>query len=239
MRLDNYISEKLWLSRNRAQFLISEKLVKVNGIIEVKNSLEIKEDFKIEIIEDKKKDFVSRSAVKLDYFLDEIKLKVDSKVCLDVWASTGGFTQVLILRWAKKVLAVDVGTSQLHEKIKCLENVFSYENTDIRSFKTEEKLGLITVDVSFISLDRIIDDIIGLMSNETYVIFLFKPQFEVGHDNLKKTWIPKNQKVIDKALLGFKLLCKEKGLNIKKISESKLLGEAWNLEYLMYMKLSD
>lgn len=247
MRLDQYIASNFGFSRNRAQFFIDEKLVKVNDKITTKASLQIEENDKVEIIEDKKVEFVARSAIKLDEFLKEIELDINWKTCLDVGASTWWFTQVLLNKWASQVVAVDVWTSQLHEKIKNDKRVISLENTDIRKIVNYELLitnykknwfDIIVVDVSFISLIKILDSLIWLSNADTKIILLFKPQFEVGRINLRKTWVPKNEKVIIEVLDKFKKICKEKGLKITKISESKLLGEAGNKEYLIFMKLS-
>lgn len=254
MRLDQYIKEKFGYTRNRAQFFITEKLVKVNSVITTKNSLDIKEEDIVEITEDKRKEFVSRSAVKLDDFLSTLDPSIDvtGKLCIDVWASTGWFTQVLLERWASKVFAVDVGTFQLSDKLRADDRVISLENTDIRLLSIEESklktaiqclqlekeyFEVITVDVSFLSLSKIIDNLIGLSGIGTHMILLFKPQFEVGKANMKKTWLPKNEWVVLVALDKFKRLCKEKWLKIKKISESTLPGEAWNKEYLIYIML--
>ncbi len=239
MRLDQFVSEKIWLSRNRAQFLISSWLVKVNWILEKKNWLQISDSDLVEIAEDRRKDYVSRSAVKLFDFLStsDLHVFVNWKKCLDVGASTWWFTQVLLDDMAYQVFAIDVGSSQLHEKIKSDSRVISKENTDIRSLDVKDfgsGLDLIVVDVSFISLSKIIDCLISLMSSDSRLIMLFKPQFEVGNSNLnKRTWVPKNQKIITIALNSFKCLCKEKGLEIIKISESSLPGESWNIEYFI------
>lgn len=316
MRLDQYIASNFGFSRNRAQFFIDEKLVKVNDKIITKTAFQVEESDKVEIIEDKRVEFVARSAIKLDEFLKEVELDISWKTCLDVGASTWWFTQVLLSRWACQVVAVDVWTSQLHKKIKNDKRVISLENTDIRELKIENwklkiekkldssfhsewqekeifssvipakagiqetkipnstiitdqksfldshfypkstsygahgndnrgnnqndlvissQFSLIVVDVSFISLNKILDSLINLSSNETRLILLFKPQFEVGKINLKKSWVPKNEKVIVEALDKFKKLCKEKGLKITKISDSKLPGEAWNKEYLIFI----
>jgi 23S rRNA (cytidine1920-2'-O)/16S rRNA (cytidine1409-2'-O)-methyltransferase len=107
------------------------------------------------------------------------KIIVKDFICLDVGASTGGFTQVLLQHGAKKIIALDVGTSQLHETLRAESRVISIENTDIRNVKLEDKFDIIVVDVSFISLRKIIPTLIELKSENTELILLFKPQFEV------------------------------------------------------------
>ena len=237
MRLDLYISSNFGHTRNRAQFLIKEGLVTVDSRIEKKPSYEIKEWTNIKIKEDPRVAYVSRSAIKLQSFLDEIELNLSNKKCLDVWSSTWWFTQVLLINWAKEVISVDVWTDQLNPILRNDKRVISFENTDIRDFSKKYKkrdLDTISVDVSFISLSKIIDSIFELWKEGTEYLILFKPQFEVWNKNLKKTGLPINQKVITEAIDRFKLLCKEKGLKIKKISLSSIEGEAWNKEYMIY-----
>jgi 23S rRNA (cytidine1920-2'-O)/16S rRNA (cytidine1409-2'-O)-methyltransferase len=115
------------------------------------------------------------------------------------------------------------------------------ENCDIRNLKKEdvwEKIDMIVVDVSFIWLAKILDSLLNLSSEKTELILLFKPQFEVGKINMKKTWVPKDAKVIIAALEKFRIVCKEKNLRTTKISESKLPGEAGNIEYFIHLNCS-
>ncbi|EKE26471.1 MAG: hemolysin A [uncultured bacterium (gcode 4)] len=237
MRLDRFISEKYDFSRNKAQFLVKEWLVKVNSKIIEKVSFDTKETDFIEIIEDRRNEFVARSAVKLYDFLDLIDLDVTDFICLDIWASTWWFSQVMLLRWAKLIYAIDVWTSQLHESIKNNSKIISFENTDIRKYESKEKFDLITVDVSFISLTKIISKIKELSSKNTNVILLFKPQFEVWKANIWKNWVVKDKKAITNSLDSFKKILKENGFQIQKLSESTLPGEAWNIEYLIFLKV--
>lgn len=255
MRLDQYIASNFGFSRNRAQFFIDEKLVKVNDKIVTKTALKIEENDKVEIIEDKRVEFVARSAIKLEEFLKEVEIDISWKVCLDVGASTWWFTQVLLNKWVSQVVAVDVWSSQLHEKIKNDKRVISLENTDIRELRINNweliiennskiltlnsKFSLIVVDVSFISLIKILDSLIWLSNADTKIILLFKPQFEVGRINLRKTWVPKDDKIVIASLDKFKFECKNIGFKIIKISESKLRGEAGNKEFFILMNLND
>ncbi len=143
MRLDLCIAEKYSMSRNKARQLIEAGLVSVNEQSVVKPSFEIIGDEEIGLQEDKRIKWVSRSAGKLDGFLDQIagknkSMSILGAFCLDVGSSTGGFTQVLLERGAVHVDAVDVGTDQLHEKIRTDSRVMSYEQTDIRSFMNRD-----------------------------------------------------------------------------------------------------
>jgi len=179
VRLDTYFSEKFSMTRNRARFCIDSNLVLVNGIMINKVSYDVKEKDFVTLQEDKRSSFVARSAVKLDDFLINNNFIVKDFICLDVGASTGGFTQVLLQHGAKKVVALDVGTSQLHESLQSDSRVISLENTDIREVKLEEVFNLIVVDVSFISLRKIVPSLQENISENTQIILLFKPQFEV------------------------------------------------------------
>ena len=165
-------------SRTKAQLLIKEGYVAVDGYVVDKPSFKAKEDAKIEIFGETR--FVSRAARKLKGFLDVHLVTIEGKRCLDVGASTGGFTQILLERGAKSVTALDVGTSQLHETLRNDERVLSVESTDIREFQSKQPFEVVTCDVSFISLHHILSDLERLANG--VLILLFKPQFEVGRE---------------------------------------------------------
>jgi 23S rRNA (cytidine1920-2'-O)/16S rRNA (cytidine1409-2'-O)-methyltransferase len=238
MRLDQYISQKLWVSRNKAQFFIEQEKVKVNSKIITKLSYLVKETDKVEE-NIQEINYVSRSALKLKWFLEENNIELIDMVCLDIGSSTGWFTQVLLEKWVKKVYALDVGTSQLHETLKGNSKIVSIENTDIRKFDKniiKEEINLIVCDISFISLTLIIDSILELMSKQTKAILLFKPQFEVWSENLTKMWVPKSEKVIKEKFDNFCLILKEKWVKIQLIKESSLPWENWNKEIFVFTK---
>lgn len=238
MRLDQYISQKLWVSRNRAQFFIEQEKIKVNSKIITKLSYLVKETDKVEE-NINEINYVSRSALKLKWFLEENNLQVSGMNCLDIWASTWWFTQVLIEKWVKKVYAVDVWTSQLHDSLKWNDKIISIENTDIRKIDKnllKEELDLIVCDVSFISLNLLIDSILNLMNNKTLVLLLFKPQFEVGSENLTKLWLPKNEEIIKAKFDNFCLLLEKKSVKIQLIKESSLTWENGNKEIFIFIK---
>ncbi len=181
MRLDLYLSKNFDIqSRNKALELILSNKVRVDGKIVSKASFLVDEKMKIELLEE---DFyVSRAAYKLKYFLDELKNKneinLKDKIALDIGSSTGGFTQILLEFDIQKVVCVDVGSNQLHEKIKKDKKIEFFENCDIRDFKSDISFDIVTCDVSFISILKIIDSINSLDFKN--IIILFKPQFEVG-----------------------------------------------------------
>jgi len=229
MRLDSYLVENGFCdSRTKAQNIIKNSFVKIDGKIIKKSSYKVQSDNVVKMIEHKS--FVSRSAVKLDEFLSELNLDIKGFVTLDIGSSTGGFTQVLLEHGAKEVSAVDVGKAQLHKTLKNDDRVFSYESCDIREFKSTKKFDLVTSDVSFISLHNILNDVDRLACGK--IILLFKPQFEVGKDAKRdKNGVVKDKKSIQKAMIGFEDACRLKGWKLILKSPSKLTGKEGNLEY--------
>lgn len=229
MRLDNYLVQNaLSETRTKAQGIIKEGLVSVNGKVTTKSSLKIEGGDEVNVGEHK--EYVSRSAHKLSSFLQELKLDVKDKVALDIGASTGGFTQVLLECGVKEVSAVDVGRDQLHKSLLEDERVFSHESCDIREFKSDKTFDIVVSDVAFISLLNILDDIDRLASEK--IILLFKPQFEVGREAKRdKHGVVTDEKAILKAMIKFEDAAKLKGWKLIMKSPSKLTGKEGNLEY--------
>ncbi len=230
MRLDLYLTQNFNIqSRNKANELIKASKVKVNKKIISKASFIVEDDMNIELLEE---DFyVSRAAYKLKYFLDEIKIDLKDKVALDVGSSTGGFTQILLENSVEKVVCVDVGSNQLHERIKNDKRIEFFENCDIRNFKSKICFDILTCDVSFISILNIIDSINSL--NFKKIIILFKPQFEVGI-NVKrdKKGVVKDKLAIEKARENFIAKTLELKWKLEINSLSKLQGKDGNNEEL-------
>jgi 23S rRNA (cytidine1920-2'-O)/16S rRNA (cytidine1409-2'-O)-methyltransferase len=229
MRLDNYLVENGFVeSRTKAQNIIKNALVNVDGKVIKKSSYKVVEGDKVEVI--KHKSLVSRSAHKLDEFLDELDLDITGFVALDIGSSTGGFTQVLLERGVSEVSAVDVGKGQLHKTLKEDERVHSYESCDIRKFESDKKFDLLTSDISFISLHNVLDDVQRLASG--FIILLFKPQFEVGREAKRdKNGVVLDKKMIQRAMIKFEDACRLKGWKLVLKSASKLTGKEGNLEY--------
>ncbi len=179
MRLDSYLVHKgLFESRNRAKEAIENNLVLLNGKIASKPSLKVSDSDSIEV--KKHKFYVSRAAKKLEAYLQEYPLKVAEATILDIGSSTGGFSQILLENKAKEIDCVDVGSNQLHTSLRENPKINIFEEMDIRDFKSTKKYNLIISDVSFISLNLILDAINTLASTHTTITLLFKPQFEVG-----------------------------------------------------------
>jgi len=235
-RADILLFEKgLVESRKIASDLIKSEKVFVNGEKISKPSKEIEEDSKIEITEIPK--YVSRAGLKLEGALKEFNISVSEKVALDVGSSTGGFTDCLLQNNIKKVYAVDVGTEQLREKIKKDKRVVSIEKTDIRNLETlPEKVDLAVIDVSFISLEKVLPAILKFLKEGGEIVCLVKPQFEVGKENLGKNGIVKNDDLQKSVLEKIKNLAESLNLKILGEMESVIKGGDGNTEYLLYLK---
>ncbi len=233
MRLDYALfNQHLVSSREKAKALVLKNQVLVNKVIISKPSFIIKEGDKIELIA--KNLFVSRAGEKLGAFLENHLIDFTKKVVLDVGASKGGFSEVALLKGAKKVLCVDVGKMQLDESLKQNKRIECYEECDIRGFKTPEKIDLVLCDVSFISLYCILEAILPL-SDE--FLALFKPQFEVGRATKRnKKGVVLDKKAILNALENFKNHLKTKGFQILKIQESLVKGKNGNVEFFIHFK---
>ncbi len=233
IRLDQYLVESAKVeTRNKAQNMIKEALVSVDGIIILKASHKIDPEINTIKVQEHK-EYVSRGALKLDAFLDELSLNIEGANALDIGSSTGGFTQVLLERKVLHVSCVDVGSDQLHHSLRSDERVSVYENQDIRTFTSDEKFDLITSDVAFISLMHILDAVDTLAKDK--IILLFKPQFEVGREVKRdKNGVVRDEKAIQKAMIHFEDACMIKGWKLILKSESKITGKEGNLEYCYY-----
>lgn len=187
LRLDRLlVARGLFESRARAQAAIAEGLVRVAGAIVTKPAAEVAPD--AEIAAEAAHDFVSRGALKLDAALAAFAIDPAGLTALDVGASTGGFTEVLLRRGAAHVFAVDVGRDQLHARLKGHPAVTSLEGTDIRALAPGAlpPIGLVVVDVSFISLALVLPPALAFAAPGARLVALVKPQFEAGRAALKK-----------------------------------------------------
>ncbi len=236
MRLDQFLVKKgLFASRNKAQEAIKKGLVKVDNKTITKPSLEV-ENPNIKLLQESF--YVSRAALKLKGFLKEFPIDLTNKECLDVGASTGGFSQILLEYPIKSLTCIDVGTNQLHESIKNNSKVSFFENQDIRDFKPNKTFDIIVCDVSFISLSKIIDAINTLTREKGIIILLFKPQFEVGKNTKRnKKGVIQDKKAIELAKKN--LLAQTTTLNWRLLKEtpSKVAGKEGNQEiFLCFQK---
>jgi 23S rRNA (cytidine1920-2'-O)/16S rRNA (cytidine1409-2'-O)-methyltransferase len=188
LRIDRLLVERgLFDSRAKAQAAIEAGLVTADDAPVRKASEEVAADAALKATP--AHPYVSRGGLKLAAALDHFGIDPKGRVCLDIGASTGGFTQVLLARAAKRVYAVDVGRGQLHESLRARPDVVSFEETDIRNVspaRLRETPDLVTVDVSFISLKLVLPAALKLVAHRTQLVALIKPQFEAGPAHLKK-----------------------------------------------------
>ena len=196
MRLDDKVKEIFNISKTKAQKYIREGIVKIDDKIITKPGYILKDEekYNIEIIEEKNRYiYVSQGALKLKKAVEKFNLEeiLKDNICIDIGSSTGGFTEILLENNVKKVYSIDVGTSQLDEKLKKNNKVISIENTDFRNIQIDKEnkfqndnIDTIVGDLSFISLKKIIDKIVEIAPEN--IILLIKPQFEAGEDIARK-----------------------------------------------------
>ena len=223
-------------SRNKAHELIKNGWVLVNKKVCIKPSKNVKDTD--DLIVNAKNDWVGRGAQKLSSAIDFFEIKIEGKYVLDVGSSTGGFTQVLLKRGAHKIYALDVGSNQLSSDLKKTPNIISMEKKDIRNLEQSFDLffDLVVVDISFISLSKVIDHINRVTKVPGEIVLLFKPQFEVGKKNLKKNGIVKDPNISLEFLLVIIEELEKKGLEYQKIVKSELKGKTGNQETFIYLK---
>ena len=238
-RLDKIlIQRKLVSSRTRAEKIIKEIGVKVDGKLITKTGKKFPVNCAIEMIEDEIP-WVSRGALKLIEAIDQWNPLIQDKILMDVGASTGGFTQVLIDRGAQKVFCVDVGKNQLHKKLKENPKTVNLEKTHVRELTPQlipNKIDGCVIDVSFISLEKIFPFIHSFIQPGGFVISLVKPQFEVGKQNIGKGGIVKDTKLYRVVLENVKQWGADNNLIYQQHTTSPILGGDGNREFLMLFK---
>lgn len=239
MRLDLYIKDKMSLSRSKARELIENGCVRVNGRVVIKPAYQTENTDNVDLYQtDNVLKYVSRGGYKLKKALSCFEVDVNGLVCIDIGASTGGFTDCLLQNGAKRIYAIDVGSSQLSPALRQDNRVTVMENTDIRCIEADktEPADIITVDVSFISLEKIMDNISALLSMDGLAILLVKPQFEAGREYISSGGIVKNKKVHLRVIKKVADCALEKGLGFKALTFSPIKGGSGNIEYLLCVK---
>jgi 23S rRNA (cytidine1920-2'-O)/16S rRNA (cytidine1409-2'-O)-methyltransferase len=227
------VSRGLFESRTLAQAAINAGLVAADGILVRKASQEISAN--AALVAALPHPYVSRGGIKLAAALDHYRVDVTGRVCLDVGASTGGFSEVLLLRGAKRVYAVDVGHGQLHASLRGHCEVVSLEKTDIRSLEPSrlvEPPDLATVDVSFISLKLVLPAIAELLQSTATTIALIKPQYEVARREAKKG-IVRSESARVSACQEIAASFRSQGWLVRDAIPSPILGGDGNVEYLI------
>lgn len=179
--------------------------------------------------------YVSRAALKLASVAKVLHLDFRDKVMLDVGSSTGGFTEYALRHGATKVLAVEIGTDQLHPSLQGNPQIELHEKTDIRNFRTDQAIDLVVADVSFISLREILPSVIKLCSTQTQLAIMVKPQFEAGKSNLKHKGVIKNDKMRRDILKDFETWAQQHFVIIDK-ADSQVAGTKGNVERFYLLK---
>ncbi|HWP47477.1 MAG TPA: TlyA family RNA methyltransferase [Candidatus Limnocylindrales bacterium] len=224
-------------TRERSQSLILAGVVLVNEQKIDKPGTLVDENANIRVI-GADHPYVSRGGLKLEKALQEFKISVQDKIAIDVGASTGGFTDCLLQHGARKVYAVDVGYGQLAWKLKQDPRVIALERTNIRYVTPDlfkEKMQLAVIDVSFISLTKVLPVILDLLEPTAEIIALVKPQFEVGKGEVGKGGIVKSPEKHRQVLESLRQFAKKLGLEVRGVIPSPIKGTKGNVEFLMFL----
>lgn len=235
MRLDQRLKVQENMSRARAQLEIKSGHVLVNDQIVKKTSYKTSDSDKILLAHKIK--FVSRAGEKVDAALSSFNISTKNKIALDIGSSTGGFVDCLIQRGAKHVYAVDVGTNQLDTSLRKNKNINVCENTDIRNYQqpADVEFDIITIDISFISIEKIIPKLKELATKKTDIIALIKPQFETEKKYKTKAGVlnsAQSTKILQKVLEN---LATE--FNVVNVITSPIVGKKGNAEFLAHIKI--
>jgi len=224
-------------SRAKAQALIMAGEVVVEGKTVIKAGALVAEAAAISIL--KPPPFVSRGGVKLDYALEHFQLDVSDKVAADIGASTGGFTDCLLQRGARRVYAIDVGYGQLDYRLRRDPRVVVMERVNARyPVPLPEKVDLATLDLSFISVEKVLPAIAPLVKEGGYLVVLIKPQFEARRAEVGKGGIVKQAAVHARVLGRFISWLVEHGFRLGGLVASPILGASGNREFFLLLRLT-
>lgn len=243
IRLDVLLVDKqLFETRQKAQAAIMAGLVFVNDKLETKAGTKLLSDVKIDV-KGNACPYVSRGGLKLERALKEFDLDVQNLVCIDAGASSGGFTDCLLQNGARYVYAVDVGYGQIDWKLRNDDRVKVIERTNIRYLEPEKlyedniqtPATFCTADLSFISVEKVLANILKLMNHAGSFVILIKPQFEAGKDQVPKTGVVKDKKVHFEVIKRIFNFCSTLDLIAEKLTYSPVKGPSGNIEYLCYI----
>jgi len=237
MRLDQMVHERfVQYSRRQIQSWIMQGKVSVNGVVQTKPGVSVADDVQIDLsIEEPK--FVSRAGYKLERALDHFKINVNGLIVMDAGISTGGFTDCLLQHDAKKVYGIDVGYGQVHEKVAHDSRVILRERTNLREVRDlGEKVDLATLDLSFISVLKVMDAVCAVLKSDGKLIVLIKPQFEAERGQVGRGGIIKDsllhERIINHVVAGIKSY----GFQSIGVIESPIEGASGNKEFLAYFE---
>lgn len=237
-RLDIALVEKgLAPSREKAKAIIMAGIVYVNNQKSDKAGREVKQDDIIEVRGSTLK-YVSRGGLKLEKAMKCFPIVLDNKICMDVGASTGGFTDCMLINGASKVYSIDVGYGQLAWKLRTDERVVNLERTNFRYVTNEqipEPVDFASVDVSFISLKHILPNLHKLLSENGQAVCLIKPQFEAGKEKVGKKGVVRELSTHIEVCENVISLAVENGFSVMGLEFSPVKGPEGNIEYLVYL----
>lgn len=241
-RLDVALVERgLILSREKAKVVIMEGLVYVNGQKSDKAGAQVKDDDTIEIRGETLR-YVSRGGKKLEKAMQVFPISLEGCTCIDIGASTGGFTDCMLQNGAKKVYSVDVGYGQLAWSLRTDERVVNLERTNIR-YVTEEQIpdliDFISVDVSFISLTLVLPIAWKLLKDQACMVCLVKPQFEAGKDKVGKKGVVREPQIHKEVIRKVADCAVGLGFAVKGLDYSPIKGPEGNIEYLLFLQKTD
>ena len=241
-RLDIELARRgLAASREMAQRLIMEGRVRVNSQPALKADLKVEPETEISVLPGAP-EYASRGAHKLAAALDHFAIKVEGRHALDVGASTGGFTDILLRRGAAMVVALDVGYGQLAERLRHDRRVIIMDRTNIRRVTSDDlpyRPDLIVIDTSFISLRLVLPAVVELSAPVVEIVALVKPQFEVGKGKVGKGGVVRDEAQRRDALEGIAEFARALRLEVVGSIDSPIRGPAGNLEFLLYLKRSE
>ena len=240
-RLDVAVFEQGYApSREKAKALIMAGIVYVNNQKVDKAGFELKEGDVLEV-RGKTLQYVSRGGLKLEKAMQEFPITLEGKVCMDVGASTGGFTDCMLQNGAVKVYSVDVGYGQLAWKLRIDERVVNLERTNFRYATREQipdEIDFASVDVSFISLKHILPNLNTLLASDGQAVCLIKPQFEAGKEKVGKKGVVRDLNVHLEVVENVINLAVENGFSVMGLQFSPIKGPEGNIEYLIYLNKS-
>lgn len=239
-RLDVYLFEKNFFdSREKARAAVMAGLVSVNGLPAQKPGQAVKEGVQILLKGGPK--FVSRGGLKLEKALESFNIDLSGLLVLDVGASTGGFTDCALQRGARGVYAVDVGYGQLAWKLRCDPRVVLLERTNIKLLEPGalgEQPDFATIDVSFISLGKVLPNVSRLLKPGAPCVALIKPQFEAGREKVGKKGVVKDPRVHEEVIFSIFKTAENFGWTVLGLNYSPVRGPEGNIEYLIYLKFT-
>ncbi len=228
-------------SREKARALIMSGNVFVAGEREDKPGSGFDEDCEITVRENPRK-YVSRGGLKLEKAFEVFSLSVEGKICLDIGASTGGFTDVMLQNGASRVYAVDVGYGQLDWKLRNDPRVVCMEKTNFRYLtpgSIPEPIDFASCDVSFISLSKILPPAFLMLKEKARMVCLIKPQFEAGREKVGKKGVVRDREVHKEVISSVYEICRERGFSVLSLSFSPIRGPEGNIEYLIELEKSE